>query len=333
MATIRKRQSGKWQVIIRKKNYPSVVRSFLEKSTATKFAKDVETQMDKQIFRDLSGASTTTLKDLMIKYRDEIVPTQKARRQTTATLNMLMKHKIAFYSLTQLKSAHLYKFKKEMLVGRAPKTVNGYIQLLSLIWKTAKRVWSIQLPVESPFELVTLDKVNNQRDVIISEEEEKKLIAESAKSKMNNLADMIKFAILVGARWSEIVALERKNVCFNKKTATFIDTKNGTDFTTALSDKAIAILKKHPFGDKFFHVSSYGKFEFYFDQARKRAGLTHINFHDTRATFCTRALLSGMSIPEVAALTNHQDWASLKRYSRIKPTDLLVKVNKIKNLK
>jgi len=269
----------------------------------------------------------------MIKYRDEIVPSQKACRQTTATLNMLMKHRIAFYSLTQLKSAHLYKLKKEMLVGRAPKTVNGYIQLLSLIWKTAKKVWSISLPAESPFELVTLDKVNNQRDVIISKEEEKKLIAEAAKSKMNNLADMIKFAILVGARWSEIVALERKNVCFNKKTATFIDTKNGTDHTIPLHDDAIAILKKYPFGDKFFQVSSYGKFEFYFDQARKRAGLTHIKFHDTRATFCTRALLSGMSIPEVAALSNHQDWASLKRYSRIKPTDLLEKINNVVNLK
>jgi|ETNmetMinimDraft_11_1059920.scaffolds.fasta_scaffold43629_1 integrase len=333
MAYLRKRKSGKWQVIIRKKNYPYVVRSFLEKSTASKFAKDVETQMDKQIFQDLTGASTTTLKELMIKYRDEIVPSQKACRQTTATLNMLMKHRIAFYSLTQLKSAHLYKLKKEMLVGRAPKTVNGYIQLLSLIWKTAKKVWSISLPAESPFELVTLDKVNNQRDVIISKEEEKKLIAEAAKSKMNNLADMIKFAILVGARWSEIVALERKNVCFNKKTATFIDTKNGTDHTIPLHDDAIAILKKYPFGDKFFQVSSYGKFEFYFDQARKRAGLTHIKFHDTRATFCTRALLSGMSIPEVAALSNHQDWASLKRYSRIKPTDLLEKINNVVNLK
>ena len=160
MATLRKMRS-KWQVIIRKKNYPTVVRSFIEKSTASKFAKDVETQMDKQIFQDLTGASTTTLKELMIKYRDEIVPTQKAHRSTTATLNMLMKHRIAYYSLTQLKSVRLYKFKKEMSVGRAPKTVNGYIQLLSLIWKTAKRVWSISLPAESPFELVTLDKVNN----------------------------------------------------------------------------------------------------------------------------------------------------------------------------
>ena len=176
MATIRKRQSGKWQVIIRKKNYPSVVRSFLEKSTATKFAKDVETQMDKQIFQDLTGASTTTLKELMIKYRDEIVPTQKAHRSTTATLNMLMKHRIAFYSLTQLKSVHLYKLKKEMSVGRAPKTVNGYIQLLSLIWKTAKRVWSISLPAESPAYISLEEKKDILKSIPVSPLVKKKKI-------------------------------------------------------------------------------------------------------------------------------------------------------------
>ena len=52
MATIRKRQSGKWQVIIRKKNYPSAVRSFLEKSTATKFAKDVVRKEDDSWTKD-----------------------------------------------------------------------------------------------------------------------------------------------------------------------------------------------------------------------------------------------------------------------------------------
>ena len=35
MSTIRKRKNGKWQVIIRKKNYPNVTRTFLEKGTAT----------------------------------------------------------------------------------------------------------------------------------------------------------------------------------------------------------------------------------------------------------------------------------------------------------
>ena len=45
MATIRKRK-GKWQVQIRKKGYPNISKSFFEKSTASKYAKDVELQME-----------------------------------------------------------------------------------------------------------------------------------------------------------------------------------------------------------------------------------------------------------------------------------------------
>ena len=52
---IRKIKSGKWQVIIRKKNYPHVAKSFLDKSTASKYGKDVEVQMDRKIYEDFSG--------------------------------------------------------------------------------------------------------------------------------------------------------------------------------------------------------------------------------------------------------------------------------------
>jgi hypothetical protein len=40
-----------------------------------------------------------------------------------------------------------------------------------------------------------------------------------------------------------------------------------------------------------------------------------------------------MSIAEVSALSGHRDWSQLKRYTRIKPQDLLVKVNNIIKLK
>ena len=77
MSTIRKRKNGKWQVIIRKKNYPHVTRTFLEKGTATKWSNLIETQMDRKIFQDMSGAESTTLSLLVEKYRDEIVPDMK----------------------------------------------------------------------------------------------------------------------------------------------------------------------------------------------------------------------------------------------------------------
>ena len=56
MAHIRRRRNSNWQVIIRKKNYPDIVRTFLEKGTASKWSKLIETQMDQKVFQDMSGA-------------------------------------------------------------------------------------------------------------------------------------------------------------------------------------------------------------------------------------------------------------------------------------
>ena len=83
MATIRQLKSGKWQVIIRKKNYPHIAKSFLSKGLASKWAKLTETQMEQKVFDDLSGAEGTTLRQLLIKYRDELVPTFKSAKTLT----------------------------------------------------------------------------------------------------------------------------------------------------------------------------------------------------------------------------------------------------------
>ena len=83
------------------KNYPDIVRTFLEKGTASKWSKLIETQMDKKVFQDMSGAESTTLSQLVIKYRDEIVPELKSAKMQTYKLNKLLRHKICYYNLLQ----------------------------------------------------------------------------------------------------------------------------------------------------------------------------------------------------------------------------------------
>ncbi len=334
MATIRKRKSGKWQVIIRKKNYPSIVRTFLEKGTASKYARDIETQMDKKIFEDLSGAEGTTLKQLIIKYRDEIVPEYKSAKTLTYKLNYMLKFKICYYNLLQLNSAHIHKFKKEISVGRAPKTVNMYIQTLQTVWNMARKQWGVTLPAQSPFALVTYNRITNERDAALTDEEFKRLLEEAAKTKLNVLPDMIQFAAITAARYSEITGLLRANTDFAKRTATFIDTKNGDDRTIPLHDDALAILRRYPFGEKFFNVKTREVFRNYFDRARRAAGVSHYRFHDLRSRAINSMLLSGMSEIEVAQVSGHKTLSILhKRYSRIKPTQLLDKINNVVNFK
>ena len=148
------------------------------------------------------------------------------------------------------------------------------------------------------------------------------------------LEDLIKFAVLTCSRYSEITNLKRSNTDFDKKLATFKDTKNGTDRTIPLSDEVIAILKKYPFGDKFFPIKNRDRFKMYWYRARKRAGLSYLRFHDLRSVGITFHILNGMQLHEVALLSGHKTLAVLhRRYLRLKPTDLLEKVNNPKIVK
>ena len=40
-------------------------------------------------------------------------------------------------------------------------------------------------------------------------------------------------------------------------------------------------------------------------------------------------ILSGMNIAEVSSISGHKTWSQLRRYTRIKPEQLIDKVNKV----
>jgi hypothetical protein len=87
-----------------------------------------------------------------------------------------------------------------------------------------------------------------------------------------------------------------------------------------------------PFGRTFFIVHR-DKFRHYFEQACKRAGIKGFRFHDLRACSITNLFLSGMAVPEVALISGHKTWSQLRRYTRIKPEQLLDKINNVSYIK
>jgi integrase len=227
-----------------------------------------------------------------------------------------------------LRSHHLYSFKTEWSKTRSAATVNKYINLMSHAWTTARKVWGIALPPQNPFELVTLDKEAPPRDRVLTREEYQKLLQACSLSHYAYLKDAVEFAYLVGARQGEILRLKYEHINFERKVCTFYDTKNGEDRTVPLSDYILNILKNHRFGPFVFNVLKR-RLRKHFDIAKRKAGITNFRFHDLRACFCTNALLSGWTIPQVAAVTGHKDWSQLKRYARIKADDLVDKINNL----
>ena len=131
---------------------------------------------------------------------------------------------------------------------------------------TAKRIWAINVPAQSPFELVTLQKVNNERDRVLTPNEYSSLLEKAAQSNLHILRDFIEFLYCTGARYSEAVNLKRENTDLIKGEATFLDTKNGEDRTIPLADNVIEILKRYPFGETFFKFRSYDSYKYFFEQ-------------------------------------------------------------------
>lgn len=331
MATIRKLRE-KWQVIVRRKNYPNISKVFTQKSLANQWAKETELAMEKEQFDDLTTASETMLKTLLMRYRDEITVKKKGARSETYRLNWLIRHKISEATLTRLKSKDLYNLKSELSEqNKKPATIKHYLTLLSNVWTVSHKVWGINVPQNSPFNHIVQDKINNQRERILTKQEYSDLLEASSQSKMIQIVDIIKFLYQSGARLGEVQKLQRKDVDFNKCTCTFRNTKNSEDRTIALSDDTLALLKKYPFGDTFFAID-YNSFYEEFVKARNKAKLIDFRAHDLRACAITNMFLSGMTISQVAHQSGHKTWSQLKRYTRIKAEDLVSQINNVVNI-
>mgnify|MGYP006865026958 CR=1 FL=1 len=72
MASIRTR-SGKWQVQIRRQGSPNITKSFIKKSDATAWARQMEAAADRhELPIDPRVLTQTTVGDLIVRYRDTV---------------------------------------------------------------------------------------------------------------------------------------------------------------------------------------------------------------------------------------------------------------------
>ena len=195
----RKLKSGKWFFEINKKGYPRLSKTFEEIKLGKKWASKIEHEIENGQFEDLTKASKTTMRALLEKYRDEITVDKKGHREETAKINLLIRQDISSHTITSLKAHHLYRLKKEFDKVRAPATTNKYLHMLQNVWNTAKTVWGITMPPYNPFELVSMHKVDNARDRVLTTDEYSKLLDACSEGNMPIIRDIVIFAYETGA--------------------------------------------------------------------------------------------------------------------------------------
>ncbi len=245
MATITKTQSNTFKVLIRKKGFPQQIKTFKTKVDAQKWARLLESEIDRGIFVDRTEADKTTIGELIDRYIQEVTPLKKSAKNDRQRMLFLKNH-FGYYTASQLQSKHIATYRdKRLAEGKQGSTVIKEIGSLSHLIDVSIKDWGIPL-INNVAKLVRKPKQARGRDRRLADGEEQILLQAARNSKSPLLAPIITLAIETGMRLGELLSLEWDNIDLKKQIALLPMTKNGESRAVPLSKKAIKTMQAIP---------------------------------------------------------------------------------------
>ena len=91
MATLRNR-GGKWQARVRRLGQHPITKSVQNKHAAERWARQVETDIDKGSYTNVALAERTLLKDIIERYIQEVTNQTRSMKEDRYRLGAMMRH-------------------------------------------------------------------------------------------------------------------------------------------------------------------------------------------------------------------------------------------------
>lgn len=322
MAAITHRESGRWQARIRKPGLNGS-ETFRTRIDAEAWARKVESELERGIWRDSAEADRTTLTAALSRYGREITAHKRSRNREDSILRIWGEHKISKLALSRINGESLAKVRDEWTrLGYAPATILRRFSVLSHLFAIATKEWGM-VTLVNPVRLVRLDQVNNERTRRVSGDELDAICSATGSPELGALA---RLAVETAMRRGELCGLRWEHIDLQARTAHLPHTKNGHTRDVPLSTHAVTILRDLPrridgavFGMRPDSVSQA------FNRAVKRAGLEDLHFHDLRHEATSR-LAEVFQAHELAKITGHRDLRMVLRYYHPRAADLAKKL-------
>lgn len=342
MATIRKKGDYQWHVQIRRKGFPSQTKTFETKAAAEEWARDIESGMDRGIFVSRTEAESTTLKECLERYLNDVTPLKKGADKERSVIKKLQKHDLSSRFLATIRGADIAEYRDERLKTAAAATVTRELAVLSHLFNTAIREWRME-SLRNPVELVSKPKIRNSRNRRATLDEIETILAHSGS---RELPAIVRLLTETAMRRGELSKLTWANIDRTKRLAHLEDTKNGEDRIVPLSTKAMEALESVPrrisgkvFGmtpdaiTRAFNRAVTRAREAYERECKEsnqepvKGYLQDLRIHDLRHEATSRLFESGkFDMMEVASITGHKTMTMLKRYTHLKAEELAKKL-------
>lgn len=220
--------------------------------------------------------------------------------------------------------------------GLAPATVDKIRAVMSRSFTLGAKL-GIPGCDRNPVKDVPRRAFDNARTRFLDAEEVKRLLEAATRSRNKQLADIITLLVTTGARVSEVLGAEWRNVDLERRTLFLPMTKNGHSRHIPLSAPALAVLKRlqetRSDGARYLFPSPsdpakpLGSIKHAWQTACREAHLPDTHIHDLRHTAASAMVAAGVGLFSVGKVLGHRSHASTARYAHAKNTQLVEAVD------
>jgi len=333
MAYIEERKDLKgnkrYRAQIRIKGHDTVSATFDRKTDAKHWIQETEPDIRNGKYFKTSEAKKHTVSDLIKRYKDNVLPDIKSRKDRENHL-VYWEDKLGNFTLADITPAKIVECRDDLAQGETPKktkrsnsTVNRYMSTLSHAFSVAFKEWGWL--DDNPFRKVSTLKEPRGRVRFLDDDERKDLL-EACKDHSNVLYTIVVIALSTGARKGEILSLRWSQVNLNKGMITINDTKNNERRSIPLQGHALDLVNdlgkvRRLDTDLLFPSKTNSDRQLSIDTIWKgiikESEILNFRFHDLRHSAASYLAMNGASIAEIAEVLGHKTLQMVKRYAHL----------------
>jgi integrase len=233
---------------------------------------------------------------------------------------------------TDITSRKLVSFARELNKNVEPQTCGNYFSHLSNVFTVARPAWGYPLSRQEFDDALTVIKKlglirkGNERSRRPTLEELDRLMEHFGRIRDHRpssipMQKIVAFALFSTRRQEEITLLRWDDLEEDRilvRDMKHPGDKRGNNVYCELPPEALAIIKSMPREEDRIFPYSTDAISAAFTRACRILGIEDLRFHDLRHEGISRLFEMGRTIPQVAAVSGHRSWTSLKRYTHIR---------------
>jgi integrase len=309
-------------------------RTFDRKQAAAAWLEKREKELIKPGALDRLRLPDPTLAAVIDRYTNESI--KKIGRTKAQVLRAIKAYDIANKPCSEITSADLVAFANQLVIKVTPQTVGNYLSHLAAVFAVAKPAWSYPLDqtaikdafvVAKRLGILSKSRERDRRPTLEELDKIMEYFGERLARRPSSIPmqKIIGFAIFSTRRLEEITRILWKDLDVDGSRVLVRDMKNpgekiGNDIWCDLPPEGLQIIVSMPKRSEEIFPYSGDTIGANFTRSCQFLEIVDLHLHDLRHEGVSRLFEIGRNIPQVAAVSGHRSWSSLKRYTHVRQT-------------